>query len=67
MEGFEEGSKHCLQFNIWRTEREWKLQKIHEANSTLAPADDANKTELETEAREQGKEAKKDKIPRNDR
>ena len=67
MEGFERGSKYCLEFNIWKTEREWKLQKIYEAKSTLAPADNANKTEIETEDREQGKEANKHKIPSNDR
>ena len=46
MEGFERGLKYCLEFNIWKTEREWKLQKMHEAKSTLAPADNENKTEL---------------------
>ena len=56
MECFEEVSKNRLEFNNWKTEREWKLQKMHEANRTLAPADNANKTELETEDREKGKE-----------
>ena len=40
---------------------------MHEANCTLAPPENANKTELETEDREQDKESNKDKIPRNDR
>ena len=64
MEGFERSSKYCLEFNIWKTEKEWKLQKMHEAKSTLAPAD---KTEPETEDRDQGNEANKDKNPSNDR
>ena len=33
MEGFERGSKYRLNFNIWKTEREWRLQKMHEAIS----------------------------------
>jgi hypothetical protein len=67
MEGFEEGSKYRLQFNILKTERDWNLQKVNEANSTLAPADNAIKTQPENEAKEQSMEANKDTIPRNDK
>ena len=67
MEGFEEGSKYRLQFNIWKTERDWNLQKVNEANSTLAPADNAIKTQPANEAKEQCMEANKETIPRNDK
>ena len=68
MEGIERGSNYRLRFNIWRTEREWKLQRMHEAKteSTLAPADNGNNTESENKAREPEKEARKDKDPTND-
>ena len=62
MESFERGSKYCLEFNIWKTEREWRLQKMHGAKSTLVPADNENETEPETEDKEQGNKANKKKI-----
>ena len=53
MKGFEEGSKYRLEFNIWKTEREWELMKRHEAKSTPAAADEENNTQAEEEHREQ--------------
>ena len=67
MESFERGSKYCLKFNIWKTEREWRLQKMHKAKGTLAPADNENNMGQETEDREQDNEANKDKNPSNDK
>ena len=67
MEKFERGSKYCMKCNIWKTEREWRLQKMHKAKSTLAPADNENNTGPETEDMEQDNEANKDKNPSNDK
>ena len=67
MDGFERGSNYRLRFNIWRTKREWKLQRMHEAKtkSTLVSADNGNNTESENKASEPEKEARKDKDPTN--
>ena len=66
MEGFEEGSKYRLEFNIWKTEREWELLKRHEAKSNPAAADEENNTQSEEEHREQEKEANKEKDQSSD-
>ena len=47
LEGQEKGSNFRLRFNIWKTEKEWKFWKEHEAKneakteSILAPADES--------------------------
>ena len=60
MKGFEEGSKYRLEFNIWKTEREWELMKRHEAKSTPAAAEEENNTQAEEEHRGQENEANKE-------
>ena len=62
LEGFEEGSNYRLQFNIWKIETDWNLLKRNEANSILAPADNAIKTQQAKKAKEQCREAKKETI-----
>ena len=63
MESFERGSKYCLKFNIWKTEREWRLQKMHEAKSTLAPADNENNTGQKMRTGSKTMKPTKTKIP----
>ena len=66
MESFKRGSKYRLEFNIWKTERKWELQKMHEAKSSPAAADKKNNTESGKEDRKQENEANKDKDPNRD-
>ena len=48
LEGHEKGSNFRLRFNIWKTEKEWKFHKEHEAKteSTLVPAEKLNKNKV---------------------
>ena len=52
-EGFEECSKYRLEFNIWKTEKEWKTLTKHEDSITPTAADEENKTHAEKEHKEQ--------------
>ena len=52
-EGFEEESKYCLEFHIWKTEKEWETLTKHEDTSTSTAADEGNKPQAEEEHREQ--------------